>query len=250
MKLTLEIWRQIDANARGAFARHELDGLEPDMSFLEALDVLNERLITRGEAPIAFDHDCREGICGSCGMMIDGVAHGPTRATATCQLFLRHFRDGSVVQVEPWRSKAFPVIKDLVVDRSALDRIVAAGGFVTAATGGAQDGNSTLVPKTDADAAMDLAACIGCGACVAACPNGSASLFTGAKIGHLGMLPQGQPERDQRVLQMVDRADEEGFGGCSWHGECQAACPKEISIDAIARMHHDYLRASLRRRDG
>lgn len=248
MKLTLEIWRQAHAGAHGAFVRYELDELDVDMSFLEALDVLNEGLIARGEVPVAFDHDCREGICGSCGMMIDGVAHGPMGATATCQLFLRHFRDGSVLQVEPWRSKGFPVIKDLVVDRSAFDRIIAAGGFITAPTGGAPDANAILVPKTDAERSMDMAACIGCGACVAACPNGSASLFTGAKLGHLGLLPQGQPERDRRVLNMVEHADAEGFGGCSWHGECQAACPKEISIDAIARMHHDYLRASLRKR--
>ena len=248
MKLTLEIWRQAHADARGVFVRYELDELEANMSFLEALDVLNERLIGRGEVPVAFDHDCREGICGSCGMMIDGVAHGPMRGTATCQLFLRHFRDESVVHVEPWRSKGFPIIKDLVVDRGAFDRIIAAGGFITAPTGGAQDANAILVPKTDAEMSMDMAACIGCGACVAACPNGSASLFTGAKIGHLGLLPQGQPERDRRVLRMVDQADAEGFGGCSWHGECQAACPKEISIDAIARMHHDYVRASLRKR--
>ena len=248
MKLTLEIWRQAHAGARGVFVRYEVDDLEGNMSFLEALDVLNERLIGRGEAPVAFDHDCREGICGSCGMMIDGIAHGPMPGTATCQLFLRHFRDGSVVHVEPWRSKGFPIIKDLVVDRGAFDRIIAAGGFITALTGGAQDANAILVPKTDADMSMDIAACIGCGACVAACPNGSASLFTSAKIGHLGLLPQGQPERDRRVRRMVEQADAEGFGGCSWHGECQAACPKEISIDAIARMHNDYVGASLRRR--
>jgi succinate dehydrogenase / fumarate reductase iron-sulfur subunit len=249
MKLTFEIWRQTNAAAKGAFARYEVDHLEPDMSFLEALDLLNQSLIERGDVPVAFDHDCREGICGSCGMMIDGVAHGPMRATATCQLFLRHFRDGSVVVVEPWRARAFPVIRDLIVDRGAFDRIVAAGGFVTAATGGAQDGNALLVSKADADAAMDFAACIGCGACVAACPNGSASLFTGAKVAHLGHLPQGQPERDRRVLEMVGRADAEGFGGCTWHGECQLACPKEISIDAIARMHHDYILASGRSRN-
>ena len=249
MKLTFEIWRQAHAKARGAFVRYEVDKLETDMSFLEALDVLNEQLMGRGEIPVAFDHDCREGICGSCGMMIDGVAHGPMRGTATCQLFLRHFRDGSVVHVEPWRAKAFPIIKDLVVDRGAFDSIIAAGGFITAATGGAQEANAILVPKDDAEMSMDMAACIGCGACVAACPNGSASLFVGAKLGHLGLLPQGQPERDRRVLHMVEQADSEGFGGCSWHAECQAACPKEISIDAIARMHRDYVRASLQKRE-
>ncbi len=215
------------------------------MSFLELLDVINERLIGKGEEPIAFDHDCREGICGSCGMMINGVAHGPMKATATCQLHLRHFSDGQEIHVEPWRAAAFPLIKDLVVDRSALDRIIAAGGFVTAQTGSAPDGNAALVPKRAADEAMDAAACIGCGACVAACPNGSASLFTAAKIAHLGLLPQGQPERSRRALAMVARMDREGFGNCSWHGECQEACPKSISIDTIARMNRDFLTASL-----
>ena len=245
MKVSLKVWRQPDQHAPGRFVRYEVADFSPDMSFLEVLDVLNERLILAGEQPIAFDHDCREGICGSCGMMIDGIAHGPLRATATCQLHMRHFRDGAEIRVEPWRATAFPVVKDLVVDRSALDRIIAAGGFVTAPTGGAPDGNAILVPKHDADSAMDAAACIGCGACVAACPNASASLFTAAKITHLGLLPQGQPERARRVLAMVARMDEEGFGNCSWHGECQAACPKSISIDTIARMNRDWLRASL-----
>jgi succinate dehydrogenase / fumarate reductase, iron-sulfur subunit len=195
--------------------------------------------------PIAFDHDCREGICGSCGMMIDGVAHGPMKGTATCQLHMRSFTDGAEVYVEPWRSRAFPVIKDLVVNRSALDRIIAAGGFISVRTGSAQDGNNVPVAKHDADDAMDAAACIGCGACVAACPNGSASLFTGAKISHLGLLPQGQPERQRRATRMVAQMDAEGFGHCTLYGECQEACPKEISIDAIARMNHDFITATL-----
>jgi len=245
VKLVLHVWRQKDAATPGAFARYEAPDASPDMSFLELLDVVNERLIVKGEQPIAFDHDCREGICGSCGMMIDGVAHGPMRATATCQLHLRHFKDGDEIRVEPWRAAAFPVIKDLVVDRGALDRIIAAGGFVTANTGGAPDGNAVLVPKRAAEEAMDAAACIGCGACIAACPNGSASLFTAAKITHLGLLPQGQPERSRRVLAMVAQMDREGFGNCSWHGECEAACPKAISIDSIARMNRDWLSASV-----
>jgi len=245
VNVSLNVWRQPEQRASGRFVRYEVTDVSPDMSFLEVLDVLNERLILAGEQPIAFDHDCREGICGSCGMMIDGIAHGPLRATATCQLHMRHFRDGAEIRVEPWRAAAFPVVKDLVVERSSLDRIIAAGGFVTAPTGGAPDGNAVLVPKHDADSAMDAAACIGCGACVAACPNASASLFTAAKISHLGMLPQGQPERARRVLAMVARMDEEGFGNCSWHGECQAACPKSISIDTIVRMNRDWLRASL-----
>jgi succinate dehydrogenase / fumarate reductase iron-sulfur subunit len=246
MNLTLHVWRQAHRDAPGAFVTYQARDVQPDMSFLEMMDVVNEQLIERGEQPIAFDHDCREGICGSCSMMINGSAHGPVKGTATCQLFMRHFRDGDEITVEPWRAKAFPVIKDLVVDRGAFDRIIASGGYITAATGGAQDANAILVPKAASDAAMDAAACIGCGACVAACPNGSASLFTGAKIAHLGQLPQGQPERRRRVLAMVAQMDTEAFGGCTWHGECQEACPKEISIDVIARMYRDYLVASWR----
>jgi succinate dehydrogenase / fumarate reductase iron-sulfur subunit len=215
------------------------------MSFLEMLDVVNERLMTAGDEPIAFDHDCREGICGSCSLMINGAAHGPMRGTATCQLHMRSFRDGDTITVEPWRAKAFPVIRDLVVDRGALDRIIQSGGFVSAATGGAQDANAILVPKIAAEAAMDAAACIGCGACVAACPNASASLFTAAKISHLGHLPQGQPERYRRVLSMVEQMELEDFGGCTLYGECQEACPKEISIDTITRMNRDYLKANV-----
>ncbi|MGZ6144046.1 MAG: succinate dehydrogenase/fumarate reductase iron-sulfur subunit [Myxococcales bacterium] len=245
MKLVLHVWRQKDRNSPGEFVRYEAPDASPDMSFLELLDIVNERLIVKGEQPIAFDHDCREGICGSCGMMIGGVAHGPMKATATCQLHLRHFHDGDELRVEPWRAGPFPVIKDLVVDRGALDRIIAAGGFVTANTGSAPDGNAILVPKRAAEESMDAAACIGCGACIAACPNGSASLFTSAKITHLGSLPQGQPERQRRVLAMVAQMDQEGFGNCSWHGECEAACPKSISIDSIARMNRDFLVASL-----
>lgn len=245
MRLTLRIWRQASRDAQGGFETYEASDVLPDMSFLEALDVLNERLMEAGREPIAFDSDCREGICGSCGMMIDGVAHGPLRGTATCQLHMRHFRDGALVTVEPWRSRAFPIVKDLVVDRSAFDRIIAAGGYVTAQTGSAPEANAIPVAKDDADAAMDAAACIGCGACVAACPNGSASLFTASKLTHLGLLPQGQPERARRVVRIVDQMDQEGFGGCTWHGECQAACPKEISIHTIARMNRDYLSAVL-----
>ena len=245
MKLVLHVWRQKGPEAPGAFVRYDVPDANPDMSFLELLDVINERLIVQGQEPIAFDHDCREGICGSCGMMINGVAHGPMRATATCQLHMRHFRDGDEIRVEPWRAAPFPVIKDLVVNRGALDRIIAAGGYITAQTGSAPDANSILIPKNDLEGSMDAAACIGCGACIAACPNGSASLFTGAKIAHLGMLPQGQPERHRRVLAMVGQMDREGFGNCTWHGECQEACPKAISIDTIARMNRDWLRASL-----
>jgi succinate dehydrogenase / fumarate reductase iron-sulfur subunit len=233
------------STAEGRLVTYEARDVSPDMSFLEMLDVVNERLNEQGESPIAFDHDCREGICGSCGLMINGVAHGPMRGTATCQLHMRSFRDGDTIYVEPWRASAFPVVKDLVVDRGALDRIIAAGGYISAATGSAPDGNAILVPKHNADHAMDAASCIGCGACVAACPNASASLFTGAKVTHLGLLPQGKPERYRRVLRMVHQMDAEGFGHCTLHGECQDACPKEISIDTIVRMNRDYLVARL-----
>jgi len=248
MKLTLHIWRQPNAAAKGRMARYEAPKVSPDMSFLEMLDVLNEDLIARGEEPVAFDHDCREGICGSCGFMINGVAHGPLRGTTVCQLHMRHFKEGDELYLEPWRARAFPVVKDLVVDRSAFDRLIAAGGFISASTGSAPDGNAILVPKEKADRAMDAAACIGCGACVAMCPNASASLFMGAKISHLGLLPQGQPERNRRALGMAVRAGQEGFGGCTNIGECEAVCPKEIKLDVIARMNGDFLRATLRGR--
>ena len=243
MRLTLHIWRQAGPDARGGFVEYPAPDVSPDMSFLEMLDVVNERLTERGDIPIAFDHDCREGICGSCSLMINGVAHGPVRGAAACQLHMRAFRDGDAIWVEPWRARAFPVIRDLVVDRGALDRIIAAGGFISVPTGGAPDANAILVPKENVDLAMDAAACIGCGACVAACPNASASLFTASKVTHLGLLPQGQPERHRRVARMVAQMDAEGFGACTFHGECQEACPKEISVDTIVRMHRDYLRA-------
>jgi succinate dehydrogenase / fumarate reductase iron-sulfur subunit len=245
MNLTLRVWRQSGPNAEGALKEYQATDVSPDMSFLEMLDVVNERLLEKGEVPIAFDHDCREGICGSCGMMINGAAHGPMKGTATCQLHMRSFNDGDTVTIEPWRAKAFPVIKDLVVNRGALDRIIAAGGYVSAPTGSAPDGNAIPVPKQSSDMAMDAAACIGCGACVAACPNASASLFTGAKISHLGLLPQGQPERYRRALKMVTQMDLEDFGGCSLFGECMEACPKQISIDVISRMNRDFMMASL-----
>ncbi|GAC1650497.1 MAG: succinate dehydrogenase/fumarate reductase iron-sulfur subunit [Gemmatimonadaceae bacterium] len=244
MRFTLHVWRQPAADSAGRLVQYDADGIAPDMSFLEMLDVVNERLLLRGEEPIAFDHDCREGICGSCGVMINGAAHGPMKGTATCQLHMRSFADGETIYVEPWRARAFPVVKDLCVDRGAFDRIIQAGGFISAATGGARDANEILLPKFDADTAMDAAACIGCGACVAACPNASASLFTAAKVTHLGLLPQGQPERSRRALGMVAQMDREGFGGCTLYGECQEACPKEISIDTISRMNRDFLRAS------
>lgn len=246
MRFTLRIWRQANASSRGEFVDYTATDVSPDMSFLEMLDVLNERLTETGDDPVAFDHDCREGICGSCSLMIDGAAHGPMKGTATCQLHMRSFRDGQTIHIEPWRARAFPVIKDLVVDRSALDRIIQAGGFISVSTGGAQDANAIPVPKPDADAAMDAAACIGCGACVAACPNASVSLFTAAKISHLGHLPQGKTERYRRALAMVDQMELETFGGCTLFGECQEACPKEISIDVIARMNRDYIAASVR----
>jgi len=247
LNLTLQVWRQKSPTSAGKMVTYDAPGISVDMSFLEMLDVVNEGLIARGEEPIAFDHDCREGICGTCGMMINGVAHGPERATTACQLHMRHFRGGETITIEPWRARAFPVIKDLVVDRGAFDRIIQAGGYITAPTGGAQDANAILVPKADADAAFDYAACIGCGACVAMCPNASAALFTGAKISHLGHLPQGQPERDDRALRMVEQMDAEGFGSCTNIGECAAVCPKEIPLDVISFMNRDLLRATRRK---
>jgi succinate dehydrogenase / fumarate reductase iron-sulfur subunit len=248
MRLILHVWRQKSAKAKGKMTRYEANDVNPDMSMLELLDVVNEGLILKGEEPIAFEHDCREGICGSCGFMINGIAHGPLPATTVCQLSMRHFKDGQELYVEPWRARAFPVIKDLVVDRGAFDRVIAAAGYISVPTGSAPDGNTILVPKENADRAMDAAACIGCGACVAACPNASAALFTGAKIAHLGVLPQGQPERHQRALSMVRQYNAEGFGSCTNIGECQAVCPKEISLDVIARMNRDFIGASFERR--
>ncbi|QUQ67536.1 succinate dehydrogenase/fumarate reductase iron-sulfur subunit [Kutzneria sp. CA-103260] len=243
MKLTVRIWRQSGPKDRGRLVSYQVDDVSPDMSFLEMLDVLNQDLITRGEPPVAFDHDCREGICGSCGVVINGRAHGPERTT-TCQLHMRAFRDGDVIDVEPWRAKGFPVVRDLVVDRSAFDRIIQAGGYVTAPTGSAPDAHATPVPKPDADVAFDNATCIGCGACVAACPNGSAMLFTSAKVSHLNVLPQGQPERERRVLDMVAAMDDESFGGCTNTGECVASCPKGIPFASIANLNREFLRAS------
>jgi succinate dehydrogenase / fumarate reductase, iron-sulfur subunit len=247
MNLTLKVWRQPGPQSDGGFQTYATVANE-HMSFLEMLDVVNEGLIERGEEPIAFDHDCREGICGMCSLMINGVPHGPRKATTTCQLHMREFKDGDEIVIEPWRASAFPVLRDLVVDRSAFDRIIASGGFISAPTGSAPDGNAIPVPKEESDLAMDAAACIGCGACVAACPNASAMLFTSAKVAHLGRLPQGQPERERRVLAMVRMMDEAGFGGCTNFGECQEACPKEISVENIARLNRDYVRASLRER--
>jgi len=250
LSLTLHVWRQQGAGEPGRMVEYQAKEISPDMSFLEMLDVVNERLIETGQEPIAFDHDCREGICGSCGMMINGAAHGPMKLTTACQLHMRSFKDGDSIYIEPWRAKAFPVVKDLVVDRSAFDRIIQAGGYISAPTGTPQDANALPIPKPDADLAMDNAACIGCGACVAACPNASASLFTAAKIAHLGVLPQGQPERRRRALGMVARMDLEGFGGCSLFGECMAACPKGISIDAIQVMNRDYAVAVATKAEG
>jgi succinate dehydrogenase iron-sulfur subunit len=244
MKLQLRIWRQSHRGAKGAFAEYTLEDVSPEMSFLEMLDVLNERLIGEGREPVAFDHDCREGICGSCGMMINGMAHGPHKATATCQLHMRSFHDGDIIEVEPWRAAAFPVIKDLVVDRSPFDRVMAAGGFISVNAGGPRDANSILIGKPEADLAMDAAACIGCGACVAQCPNGAGQLFTAAKVSHLALLPQGAPERESRVRRMVAEM-EASFGACSNYAECEAVCPKEISIDFIARMNREFLRATV-----
>ena len=247
LNVTLRVWRQSGPGDAGHFETYEAEGISDEASFLEMLDIVNDRLTESGEEPIAFDHDCREGICGSCSLMINGQAHGPQRATATCQLHMRKFSDGDIIVVEPWRARAFPIIKDLVVDRSPFDRIVEAGGFITAPTGGAPDANLTLVPKVVADAAMDAAECIGCGACVAACPNGAANLFTSAKVAHLNLLPQGQPERYRRVEAMVDTM-EDYFGSCTNHGECEIACPKSISIDFIALMNRDYLKAKFKNR--
>jgi succinate dehydrogenase / fumarate reductase iron-sulfur subunit len=243
MRIVLHVWRQASAGAQGRMSRYEVTANE-HMSFLEMLDVLNEDLIAKGEDPVAFDHDCREGICGMCGAMVNGVAHGPLPGTTLCQLHMRHFKDGDELYVEPWRARAFPVIKDLVVDRSAFDRIIAAGGFISASTGSAPDGNAVLVSKEASDRSMDAAACIGCGACVAMCPNASASLFMSAKIAHLGLLPQGQPERERRVVSMVAQASQELFGSCTNIGECEAVCPKEIKLENIAFMNRDFLKAN------
>lgn len=247
MNVTLQVWRQAGPTDEGGFRTYEVGGISEEMSFLEMLDVLNERLVNQGEEPVAFDHDCREGICGSCGVMIDGQAHGPQLGTATCQLHMRKFRDGATITVEPWRAAGFPLVKDLVVDRSAFDRIIEAGGYITVDTGSAPDANLIPVPKQAADTSFDAAACIGCGACVAACPNGAANLFTAAKIGHLNLLPQGQAERWTRTENMVE-VMEEYFGSCTNHAECEKACPKSISIDFIAMMNADYLRAKLKNR--
>ena len=245
MKLNLKIWRQKNGRSKGKMMPYTIEGVSHHMSFLEMLDVLNEDLIKKGDDPVEFDNDCREGICGMCSLVINGVAHGPQRATAVCQLHMRHFKDGQTVTIEPWRAKAFPVLKDLVVDRSSFDRIIAAGGYVSMNVGGAPDGNAIPISKEIADEAMDAASCIGCGACVAACPNASASLFTAAKISQLSLLPQGQPEQKRRVIRMVEQMDAEGFGDCSNHAECEAVCPKEISIGHIARMKREYFKAML-----
>ncbi|MCE9594984.1 MAG: succinate dehydrogenase/fumarate reductase iron-sulfur subunit [Planctomycetes bacterium] len=243
MRFVLHVWRQKNAQSTGEFATFHLDDVSPDMSFLEMLDVLNERLIAAGDDPIAFDHDCREGICGACSLTINGQPHGFERETTTCQTHMRRFEDGATLYIEPFRANAFPIVKDLVVDRSAFDRIIAAGGFVSARTGSAPDANALPVPKGDADRAMDAAACIGCGACVASCKNASAMLFVSAKVAHLSLLPQGQAERGRRVLSMVERMDAEGFGNCTNESECEAACPKGISVANIARLNREYLRA-------
>jgi succinate dehydrogenase / fumarate reductase, iron-sulfur subunit len=249
MKLTLKIWRQKNRNEKGVFVKYAMDDVDPEMSVLECLDVLNETLILRGELPVAFEHDCREGICGSCGFMINGVAHGPERGTTACQLTMRHFKEGDELTLEPWRAKAFPLVKDLVVNRRALDHIIEAGGYVSVSTGQAPDGNDILVGKEIADESMDAAACIGCGACVAACPNASAALFTGAKITHLGVLPQGETERERRALSMVAQMNAEAFGNCTSIGECTGVCPKEIPLEVIANMNRDYVLASFKRRE-
>ncbi len=246
MKLHLRIWRQKDGSSPGNFGEYDLDDVRDDMSFLEMLDVLNEQLIDGGEEPVAFDSDCREGVCGMCSLVINGKAHGPLAGTTTCQLYMRHFNDGDVVTIEPWRSAAFPVLRDLIVDRSAFDRIMQAGGYVTLHSGPKPEPNSIPIEPEVSEQALDAATCIGCGACVAACPNGSAMLYTAAKVSHLGLLPQGQPERYGRVKKMVDQMDQEGFGSCRNYAECEAQCPKEISINFISQMNRDYLKATLR----
>jgi succinate dehydrogenase / fumarate reductase iron-sulfur subunit len=245
MKLTLMVWRQKSASETGKFVKYDMDNVSPDCSFLEMLDELNEKLVRQGEEPVAFEHDCREGICGACSMTINGRPHGPKKLITTCQLHMRSYKDGDTIYVEPFRARAFPVVKDLVVNRSAFDRIQQSGGYISVNTGAAQEANAVQIPKDDADEAFNAAACIGCGACVAACPNGSASLFTSAKIAHLGLLAQGQAERYTRVLRMVETMDEEIFGSCTNLGECQEACPKGISIKYIARMNRDFIRANL-----
>ena len=247
MKLQLKIWRQSGPEDFGQFEMHDLDGVSEDCSFLEMLDLLNEQLLENSKEPVSFDHDCREGICGSCSLTINGLPHGPEDSTTTCQLHMRKFRDGETITIEPFRAKAFPVVRDLVVDRSPFDKIIQAGGYVSVRTGSAPDGNSIPIAKQDADQAMDAAACIGCGACVAACKNASAMLFTSAKAGHLNLLPQGQAEKDQRVLNMVVAMDEAGFGNCRNYGECSAACPKDISLDFIAKLNRDYSVASVKK---
>ncbi|MEE9240489.1 MAG: succinate dehydrogenase/fumarate reductase iron-sulfur subunit [bacterium] len=246
MNLTLRIWRQRSAQIRGRFATYEMNDVSSDMSFLEMLDVLNQNLIVRGEEPVAFDSDCREGICGMCSLTINGVPHGPGKGGSVCQLHMRSFSDREIITIEPWRARPFPVIKDLVVDRTSFDRIIQAGGFISSNSGSAPDGNAVLIPKEDADTAMDAAACIGCGACVALCPNGSAMLFVSAKVSHFAHLPQGHPEREGRVLGMVQQMDEEGFGSCTNHLECEAVCPKEISVSHIAKMNREFIRAALK----
>ncbi|MCP9438922.1 MAG: succinate dehydrogenase/fumarate reductase iron-sulfur subunit [Nitrospira sp.] len=245
MKLTLRIWRQRGPNERGGLVTYQVDDISPDMSFLEMLDALNQQLIMAGEEPVAFEHDCREGICGSCSLVIDGVPHGPDRGVTTCQLYMRRFADGKTITIEPWRARAFPIVKDLVVDRRALDRIMQAGGYISVNTGGAVDGNTLLIGKEEAETAMDAASCIGCGACVAACKNASAMLFVAAKVAHLATLPQGKPERTRRVMAMVQAMDREGFGSCGNQYECEAVCPKNISVRFIALLNREYLRAGI-----
>ncbi len=249
MKFTLRVWRQMSAQAVGEFVTYSADDISSDMSFLEMLDAVNETLVTQQEAPIAFDHDCREGICGMCSLVINGLPHGPQRGTTACQLHMRHFRDGETITIEPWRARAFPIIRDLVVDRRAFDRIIQAGGYISVRTGSAPDANAIAVPQENAEAAFDAAACIGCGACVAACPNASASLFVAAKAQQFSLLPQGQPERDRRAIRMVEAMDREGFGGCSNHYECEAACPKKIPVRFIADLNRDFLKAALTTRE-